>query len=61
MLRQLSHTLIHLKLYNCEFNLMTLCDILCEFPLLESLELNMKLIIDTTIELTKEVLPKLSI
>ena len=43
MLRQSSQTLIDLKLFDCEFDVMTLCDILRELPLLQSLELSMKL------------------
>ena len=58
MLKQLSHTLIDLKFYD-KFNLMTFCEILRELPLLASLDLSMKLIIDNTIELTEENVPEI--
>ena len=57
--QQLSQTLIHLKFFDCEFDDITLCDILCQLPLLESLELSMKLTINPTIEPTEDKLPKL--
>ena len=59
LFKQLSHTLIDLKFFDCEFDVMTLSDILCEFPLLETLELSMKLTMDATTELTGAKLPKL--
>ena len=59
MLRQLGLNLIDLKFFDCEFDLITLCDILRELPLLQSLELNLKLIKRTNIILNADKLPKL--
>ncbi|CAO1398299.1 unnamed protein product [Diamesa tonsa] len=59
MLKQLGHSVIDLRFNNCKFNLMTLYAFLCEFPLLESLELNMTLIMKDGVELAVENIPKL--
>lgn len=59
MLEKLRHTMIHLKFFDCEFDLMALFDILSIFPLLETLEISMKLTMDETIELNADILPKL--
>lgn len=59
MFKQLSHYLIVLKLYDCELNLMALYGFLQELPHLQSLELNVKLTMDTPIVLTQKKIPKL--
>ena len=59
LFKQLRHTLIDLKFFDCEFDLITLCDILRELPLIQSLELNLKLTKRTNIILNADKLPKL--
>lgn len=59
MLEQFRHSLIHLKLWNCEFDPMTLYEFLSEFPLLETIELNIKVTMKTSMNLTHEELFKL--
>ena len=59
MFKQLSLKLIHLKFFDCEFDVVTLNNILSELPLLESLELNLKLSLNTSTELDEERLPQL--
>ena len=59
MLSQLGQTLIDLKLFDCEIDVMTLCDMLCELPLLQTLELSMNLTMDATIESKEQKIPKL--
>ena len=58
-LKQFNHSLIHLKLLNCNFDLMTWYELLSELPLLETLELiTIRLAMNTTIVLTNEDLVK---
>ena len=59
MLQQLSNNLINLKLFDCELDFMALCSFLNELPRLETLELSIKLSMDTSIVLKKKLLPKL--
>lgn len=59
MLQHLSSTLIDLKLFDCEFNMMALYAMLSVLPILESIELNIKLTMKTSIELTKKDLTNL--
>ena len=58
MLQQLSCTLTHLKFIDCELDLMTLNEFLQEFPLLESLDLQMTLKMDKMVEITFENVKK---
>ena len=50
VLRQLGRNLIDLKFFDCEFDLITLCDILLELPWLESLELDFELTMKASID-----------
>ena len=59
ILQHLSTSLIELKLLNCEFVVMTLYDFLSELPLLESLELNISLIMNWNLSYSEEDLPQL--
>ena len=60
MLEQFRHSLIHLKLFGCSFDLMTLYQFLSELPLLETIEFVTNfLTMKTSIELTNEDLFKL--
>lgn len=59
ILEHLSHNLIHLKLSSCVFDSMTLYKFLSVLPLLELVELDIRLIMKTSIELTNDDLTKL--
>lgn len=59
MLKHLGQSVTDLRFYKCQFNLITLCKFLCEFPLLESLELDMILTVKKIVELSVEDKPKL--
>ena len=59
MLDQFRNSLINLKLFDCEYDVMELYGIVSELPLLESLELDIGLTMKTSIKLTNEDLTKL--
>lgn len=59
MFEQLGLTLIDIKFLDCDFDVMTLYDILCKLPLLESLQLSMKLSMDMLTEFDENRLPEL--
>lgn len=59
MLKQLSQTLIHINFFDCEFDVKILCDILRELPLLQSIELSMKLTMDAKMIMNATNLPQL--
>lgn len=59
MLKHLSRTVIDLTLHHCQLDLMTLCDLLIELPLLESIVLQVVQEMENNVELSLEDLPKL--